>query len=109
MSPGNVSETEAIMAAPARQFCKRHKGQDRYTSTFRKAHNSTCIPIPSMRPIHRGNVYMSAMYEPILSESRNKIRQSFDNDKKKGIVMTYVGDHDSGYRGQENGVATYER
>ena len=52
---------------------------------------------------------MSAVYEPILSESRNKIRESFDNDKEKGTVMTYVGDHDSGYRGQEDGVATDER
>ena len=52
---------------------------------------------------------MSAVYEPILSGIRNKIRESFVNDKKKGIVMTYVRDHDSGNRAHEDGIATHER
>ena len=33
MSPGKVSETDAIMAAAARQFCERREGQDT-RSTF---------------------------------------------------------------------------
>ena len=66
MSPGNVRGTETIMAAAARQFYERREGQDTY-STFRKAYDSICIPIPPVGLIHRGSVDMSAVYEPILS------------------------------------------
>jgi hypothetical protein len=66
MSPGNVRGTETIMAAAARQFYERCEGQDTL-STFGKAYDSICIPIPSVGLIHRGNVDMSAVYEPILS------------------------------------------
>ena len=108
MSPGNVSEIETIIAAAARQFCERHEGQDT-RSTFGKAYDSICIPIPSVRLIHRGNVNMSVVYEPILSGSRDKIRESFVNEMEKYIPMAYVGDHDSGYRAHEDGVTTHER
>jgi hypothetical protein len=50
-SPGKVSGTDSIIAAAARQFCKRHKGQDP-RPTFGNAHGSICISIPSMRPVH---------------------------------------------------------
>ena len=66
MSPGIVRGTETIIAAAARQFYERREGQDT-RSTLGKTYDSICIPIPSMRPIHRGNVDMGAVYKPILS------------------------------------------
>jgi hypothetical protein len=66
MSPGNVRGTETIMAAAARQFYERREGQDT-RSTFGKTYGSICIPIPSVGLIHRGNVDMSAVYDPVLS------------------------------------------
>jgi hypothetical protein len=62
MSPGKVSGTETYHqdyhcsdGAAARQFCGRRKGKDA-RSTFGKTHCAICIPIPSMRPIHRALV-----------------------------------------------------
>jgi hypothetical protein len=61
-SPGNASGTETIIAAAARQFCEPHG-----TGFTTHIYGTICIPIPSMRPIHRGNFDMGAVYEPILS------------------------------------------
>jgi hypothetical protein len=43
----------------------------------RKTYNSICIPVPSMRLIHRGNIDMCTMYEPILVGNKSAI--SFDS------------------------------
>jgi hypothetical protein len=66
-SPGKVSGTETIIAAAARQFCECECGQARMYSSFRRAYNSISISISSMGLIHRGNVDICAVYEPILS------------------------------------------
>ena len=83
MSPGSVRGTENITAAAARQFYERHEERDA-RFTLGKAYDSICIPIPSMWPIHRGDVDISAVYKPILSR---KSTVSFENTfaKDKGL------------------------
>lgn len=77
ISPGIVGGTETIIATAARQFFKRHKGCAGSTFEKKKTYNPIRIPVPSMRLIHRGNVDMCAVYEPILSNERgHKLRSS---------------------------------
>ena len=60
-----------------------------------------------MRLIHCGNVDMCSVYEPILGdETEAEFRSSLITTTTKS--STYVCDHDSGDRTQEDGVTTHE-
>jgi hypothetical protein len=67
ISPGKVSGTVTIIAAAARQFYRLRQELDE-KSTPRKAYYTICVPISSMWPIHRRNIDMRTVYEPILRE-----------------------------------------
>ena len=105
MSPGIVGGTETIIAAAARQFSERHKGQDAYPRLERKTYDSICIPVPSTRPIHCGNVDICAMYKPILGHKLQSVSKFLDYDEQ---LKTYVCYHDSGDRAEEDGVTTHK-
>jgi hypothetical protein len=77
MSPGIVDGTETIIAAAARQFSNVIRDRTHDPRSERKTYNTICIPVPSMRLIHCGNVDMPvcATYEPIPG---NKAAISFE-------------------------------
>ena len=82
--------TETIIAAAARQFCERHTVWDA-PSTFgekRKTYDTICIPVPSVRPIHCGNIDMCAVYEPILGDKAAISSELLDNDKDKPVLTS---------------------
>jgi hypothetical protein len=70
--------------------------------SMRKAYYSICIPIPPMRLIHRGNVDIRAVYEPIL-------RSLIDKEMDSRSTRSYIGDHDSSDRGEKYGVIANKR
>lgn len=83
MSPGIKGGTETNIAAAARQFCERHRAEDAPSTSERKTYNSICIPVPSMRVIHRGDIDMCAVYEPILCDKAAKspsVSELLNND-----------------------------
>src|SRR5882762_3582954 len=72
MSPGKVSGIVNRSETSALQFCT--EGNKDMQNTSREiTHDTVCVPVSAVRTIHRRNIDMSPMDEPILFILADKI------------------------------------